>query len=140
MLRSRTTTRVTSSWRSRMLQGISTRFCGRTESCTIWAGWGGPDAGLVGSFKGNVEMNERGQVVACSDTNSTINPVTGTPTIDPFLWDKEEGMIDLGTLGGTSGCAIYLNNRGQVVGYSNVAGDLTLHPFLWDRGVIKDLG
>jgi len=80
-----------------MLQGISTRFCGRTESCTIWAGWGGPDAGLVGSFKGNVEMNERGQVIACSDTNSTINPVTGTPTIDPFLWDKEDGMIDLGT-------------------------------------------
>ena len=102
---------------------------------------GGPDAGLVGSFKGNVEMNERGQVVACSDTNSTINPVTGTPTIDPFLWDKEQGMIDLGTLGGTSGCAIYLNNRGQVVGYSNIAGDLTFHPFLWERGEgMKDLG
>ena len=66
---------------------------------------GGPDAGLVGSSKGNGEMNERGQVVACSDTNSTINPVTGTPTIDPFLWDKEEGMIDLGTLGGTSSAA-----------------------------------
>jgi probable HAF family extracellular repeat protein len=101
---------------------------------------GGPDAGLVGSFKGNVEMNERGQVVACSFTNSTINPVTSTPTVDPFLWDKEQGMIDLGTLGGTSGCAIYLNNRGQVVGYSNTAGDLTTHPFLWERGEIKDLG
>jgi probable HAF family extracellular repeat protein len=104
---------------------------------------GGPDAGLLGGppfNKGNVEMNERGQVVACSYTNSTINPVTGTPTVDPFLWDKEQGMIDLGTLGGTSGCAIYLNNRGQVVGYSNMAGDLTAHPFLWERGEIKDLG
>src|SRR5215469_4954373 len=53
---------------------------------------GGPDAGLLGGppfNKGNVEMNERGQVVACSYTNSTINPVTGTPTVDPFLWDKE---------------------------------------------------
>jgi len=49
-------------------------------------------------------------------------------------------MLDLGTLGGTSGCAIYLNNRGQVVGYSNLDGDLATHPFLWDRGVIKDLG
>jgi probable HAF family extracellular repeat protein len=49
-------------------------------------------------------------------------------------------MIDLGTLGGTSGCAINLNNRGQVVGYSNMAGDLTAHPFLWERGEIKDLG
>src|SRR5215469_3262904 len=104
---------------------------------------GGPDAGLLGGapfFKGNVEMNERGQVVACSFTNSTINPVTGTPTVDPFLWDKEQGMIDLGTLGGTSGCAINLNNRGQVVGYSNMAGDLTAHPFLWERGEMKDLG
>ena len=101
---------------------------------------GGPDAGIVGSFKGNVEMNERGQVVACSFTNSTINPVTGTPTVDPFLWDKEQGMIDLGTLGGTSGCAVYLNNRGQVVGYSNVSGDLFFHPFLWERGEMKDLG
>jgi probable HAF family extracellular repeat protein len=106
---------------------------------------GGPDAGVVGSFKGNVEMNERSQVVACSDTNSTINPVTGSPTIDPFLWENG-AMIDLGTLGGTSGCAIYLNNRGQVVGYSNVAGDVgcpdmcEFHPFLWERGVIKDLG
>jgi len=102
---------------------------------------GGPDAGLVGSFKGNVEMNERGQVVACSDTNSTINSVTGTPTVDPFLWDKEQGMMDLGTLGGTSGCAIYLNNRGQVVGYSNLPGDLTTHPFLWSKpGPMQDLG
>ena len=106
---------------------------------------GGPDAGLVGTF-GNVEMNERGQVVACSDTNSTINPVTGTPTVHPFLWDKEQGMIDLGTVGGTSGCAFFVNNRGQVIGYSNVAGDAgcpdacQLHPFLWERGVIKDLG
>jgi probable HAF family extracellular repeat protein len=108
---------------------------------------GGPDAGLVGSIKGNVEMNESGQVVACSDTNSTINPVTQTPTIDPFLWDKEDGMIDLGTLGGTSGCAIYINNRGQVVGFSDVAGDQGCpnaclpHPFLWERGEgMKDLG
>ena len=43
-------------------------------------------------------------------------------------------------LGGTSGCAIYLNNREQVVGYSNLAEDLTLHPFLWERGIMRDLG
>ena len=100
----------------------------------------GTDAGTLG-FKGNVEINERGQVAACSFTNTTINSVTGTPTLDPFLWDKEVGLLDLGTLGGTSGCAINLNNHGQVVGYSNVAGDLTLHPFLWaTHGPMQDLG
>jgi probable HAF family extracellular repeat protein len=98
---------------------------------------GGPDAGLLG-MDGNVEMNERGQVVACSYTNSTPNPVTGTPTLAPFLWDGK--MLDLGSLGGTSGCAIFLNNQGQVVGYSNLAGDQTFHPFLWERGQLTDLG
>ena len=108
---------------------------------------GGPDAGLIG-FKGNVEMNERGQVVACSLTSLTPNPDTGLPPVDPFLWDKEKGMLDLGSLGGASGCAINLNNRGQVVGYSSLAehpgacltGGPGCHPFLWDRGVLTDLG
>jgi probable HAF family extracellular repeat protein len=49
-------------------------------------------------------------------------------------------MLDLGSLGGTFGLANWLNNRGQVVGQSNLAGDLTAHPFLWDRGSLKDLG
>jgi probable HAF family extracellular repeat protein len=99
---------------------------------------GGPDAGVIG-FKGNVEMNERGQVVACSLTSSMPNPATGLPPVDPFLWENGK-MLDLGSLGGTSGCAIYLNNRGQVVGYSNLEGDLATHPFLWDRGALTDLG
>jgi probable HAF family extracellular repeat protein len=49
-------------------------------------------------------------------------------------------MIDLGTLGGTCGSADALNNRGKVVGLSNLAGNLTYHPFLWSRGVLTDLG
>ena len=50
-------------------------------------------------------------------------------------------MIDLGTLGGTSGIPTAFNNRGEVVGQSNLAGDLSFHPFLWTRrGGIKDLG
>jgi len=104
---------------------------------------GGPDAGLLGGLpvrKGNVEMNDRGQVVACSYIDYNPNPGTGVPTVDPFLWDNEKGMVDLGTLGGTNGCAINLNNRAQVVGYSNLAGDASAHPFLWDRGVLTDLG
>jgi probable HAF family extracellular repeat protein len=49
-------------------------------------------------------------------------------------------MLDLGTLGGTLGVAHWLNNRGQVVGQSDLVGDSTAHPFLWDRGSLKDLG
>jgi probable HAF family extracellular repeat protein len=101
---------------------------------------GGPDAGLVGS-EGNVEMNEKGQIVACSYINYTPNPATGIPTFDPFLWDKKKGMRDLGGLGGTMGCAIDINNHGDVVGYSNLPGDTASHPFVWVApGPMQDLG
>jgi len=92
---------------------------------------GGPDA--VGFF-----VNERGQVVGASYTNSIPNPTTGLPTLDPYLWEKG-AMIDLGTLGGTNGSAFLLNNRGDVIGTSNLAGDQTSHPFLWHDGKLIDL-
>jgi probable HAF family extracellular repeat protein len=51
-------------------------------------------------------------------------------------------MTDLGTFGGTFGFPLALNNRGQVVGQSNLVGDLTAHPFLWPGkdGNMQDLG
>jgi probable HAF family extracellular repeat protein len=49
-------------------------------------------------------------------------------------------MRNLGSLGGTFGGANAINNRSQVVGQSNLAGDLTAHPFVWDHGKMRDLG
>jgi probable HAF family extracellular repeat protein len=89
---------------------------------------GGPDA--VSSF-----INERGQIAGFS--------YTSTMAVDPFLWEKGK-MIDLGSLGGTfggEGDGMALNNHGQVVGASNVAGDVYSHPFLWTPpGPMRDLG
>jgi probable HAF family extracellular repeat protein len=84
-------------------------------------------------------MNEQGQIAGFSLTSFIPNPTTGIPTADPFLW-KDGRMLDVGTLGGTFGNANALNNHGQVVGVSNLAGDLTFHPFFWDRGVLIDVG
>lgn len=48
-------------------------------------------------------------------------------------------MIDLGGLGGTIGFPVWLNDWGQVVGFSDVAGDASNHGFLWSRGKMTDL-
>jgi probable HAF family extracellular repeat protein len=102
---------------------------------------GGPDAWAA-------SVNERGQIAGWSLVNSTVNPVTGQPTQHPFLWQGGR-MIDLGTLGGNlavvgslheGGSGAGLNNRGQVIGTSTLEGDLIHHPFLWDKGVLTDLG
>jgi probable HAF family extracellular repeat protein len=50
---------------------------------------------------------------------------------------------DLGTLGGSGGdgaSAEAISNNGWVVGVSNLAGDTTVHSFLWRDGEMTDLG
>jgi probable HAF family extracellular repeat protein len=94
---------------------------------------GGPDAlpNLI---------NERGQIVGFSFTDSTPNQSTGALTQDPFLWENGR-MTDLGTLGGTQGSANWINSRGDVVGTSNLPGDMTTDAFLWTKSEgMKDLG
>lgn len=95
---------------------------------------------LGGTDSAAFSINERGQIAGMSFTDTTVNPATGVPTLDPFLWENGN-MLDLGTLGGTIGVAFALNNRGQVVGASDLAGDNGGHAFLWDRkGGMQDLG
>ncbi len=86
---------------------------------------GGPDSSA--SF-----VNQRGQIAGEFFTSFTPNSSTGVPTQDPFFWENGK-MVDIGTLGGTVGSPGWMNNRGQVVGSSNLAGDQTFHAFLWDH-------
>jgi len=51
----------------------------------------------------------------------------------------EYEVIDLGTLGGPSANALGINNAGQVVGEADTAEGLR-HPYVWDSGVMTDLG
>jgi probable HAF family extracellular repeat protein len=102
---------------------------------------GGPDAwaGLV---------NERGQVAGVSYTSFNANATNGTcapnaPGQNPFFWQKDTGIVDIGTLGGTCGVPNAMNNRGQVVGQSYLAGNLVARAFLWDKNAnppLTDLG
>ena len=97
---------------------------------------GGPDAE-------GFNINRRGQIFGISYTNSTPDPVTGLPPLHPFVWTKETGMRDLGSLGGALGfvnceCGGF-NNQGQAVGMSNLAGDTVADPFFWDGENLIDL-
>lgn len=83
-------------------------------------------------------INDRGQVAGVSLTNSVVNPTTGYPTLDPFLWENGT-MKDLGTFGGLSGGVAGLNNNGQVAGNSNLPGDQDSLGFLWSQGILTPI-
>jgi probable HAF family extracellular repeat protein len=76
-------------------------------------------------------INAAGQVVGSSD-------ITGSKAAHPFLFTAGS-MVDLGTLGGTSGSAGSINGFSQVVGESLTSGDAADHAFLWQNGVMLDL-
>jgi probable HAF family extracellular repeat protein len=101
------------------------------------------DLGTLGGPDSNAwTINARGEIAGWSFTSFDANPSTGAPTMDPFFWSPENGkMIDIGSLGGTSSYVTMVNDRGQVAGASNLAGDGTEHPFLWSKSTgMLDLG
>jgi probable HAF family extracellular repeat protein len=91
-------------------------------------------------------INDKGQAVGASGTCASFNPNSGLYLVEDHALLWENGRVtDLGNLGGSGGiagnhaCAI--NNRGQVVGHSELADDTTFHGFLWTGETgMRDLG
>jgi probable HAF family extracellular repeat protein len=96
-------------------------------------------------------INNRGQVVGASSGQHR-----GGYETHAFLWEKGEGLRDLGTLGGKQSMigSIYrgigeaafgtyfptaINDLGQIVGASTLRNG-HLHGFLWQDGTMTDLG
>jgi probable HAF family extracellular repeat protein len=87
-------------------------------------------------------INERGQVVGSSGScaNTVVTAVGLFVGAHAVLWDNGT-VTSLGTLGGTMGKACAINDRGEVVGFSSLPGDSSVHSFLWTKeGGMKDLG
>jgi probable HAF family extracellular repeat protein len=113
--------------------------------------WKNGGASALPTFRGDpvgvaASINDKGQVVGASGACAAFNPNTGLYMVEnhALLWEDGK-VIDLGNLGGTGGpagnhaCA--LNNRGQVVGHSELANDSTFHGFLWTEATkMRDLG
>jgi probable HAF family extracellular repeat protein len=103
-------------------------------------------SGVNNSAAGSI--NSRGWITGQSQ-NGLTNPDTGSPEIRAVLW-KHGHIQDLGSLGGhTFVIGVYVNDSGQVVGISdNAIPDpfsvfgigVQLRTFLWEDGVIKDIG
>jgi probable HAF family extracellular repeat protein len=98
-------------------------------------GNGGAMADL-GTLPGRAEsfahaINDSGQIAGSSDNN--IN--SQTPTDHAFLYTGTPGsggsMADLGTLGGSASVGEAINRRGQVAGYSYIAGNADTHAFIY---------
>jgi probable HAF family extracellular repeat protein len=92
-------------------------------------------------------INDKGQVVGASGICSPINPDTGVYILSrhALLWERGR-MTDLGNLGGTGAtgpgnAALEINNKGEIVGVSDLKGDAHFHAFFWTpEKHIEDLG
>ena len=91
-------------------------------------------------------INQNGQIVGASGHCAEFNPnlLSSMQPIHALLW-QEGAVTDLGNLGGkgtfNGHIAININNKGQVVGGSDLPGDAAFHAFLWSpKTGMKDLG
>ncbi len=128
----------------------------KEQHAVLWRGGSIEDLGTLGGrWSGASGINDRGQIVGGA-VNNIADPVsllyfvigglTNGTQQRAVLW--ENGTThDLGTLGGPDAYAEYINERGQIAGYSYTGSKInpttgipTVHPFLWDHGKMTDLG
>ena len=91
-------------------------------------------------------INDEGQAVGISGSCLPFDPNLGLYMRDTHAVIWQNGVVtDLGNLGGDGGfggnhaCAI--NNYGQVVGHSDLAGDTAFHGYVWNKTTgMKDIG
>jgi probable HAF family extracellular repeat protein len=84
-------------------------------------------------------IDDKGEAVGGSGPICGTGPVPSL-SVHAVLW-RNGSAINLGSFGGTmNNVAVAINNQGQIVGFSDVAGDAAFHAFLWERGKMQDLG
>jgi len=96
-------------------------------------------------------INSRGWATGQSQS-ATIDPALAIPEFHAVLWKQDRPIMDLGMLpGGTESLGIYVNDSGQVIGFSDngIADPFSslffftgtqIHTFVWDNGTMRDIG
>src|SRR5208337_135057 len=88
-------------------------------------------------------LNNKGEMVGASGGCAAYDGRYGLPLAPKhaLLWRKGSVPVDLGNLGGKiNNAAFAINDNEQVVGTSDLPGDQYQHAFLWQKGVMSDLG
>jgi probable HAF family extracellular repeat protein len=79
------------------------------------------------------DIDETGHVVVGTSGYCLTGPVQTTSAVHVVLW-RDGNPVNLGSLGGTeNNFALRTNERGQVVGTSELSGNATYHAFLWQK-------
>ena len=118
---------------------------GQQTRAFLWHNGTMQDVGTLGTGTDAIAqfINERGQVFGWSYTGAQGSGSCAGGAFpmatDSFIWDKEHGMRDLGTFGGTCTLALATSEGGSVVGFSTNPQGLS-RAFLWKNGSMQDLG
>lgn len=111
----------------------------------LWAQGSPTNLGSLGGrlFSTAAALNEQDDVVGGADLAGDTAPCR--PRCHSFLWTRRAGIQDLGTLpGDVASLGGWINDKGQVVGWSCTANPITAPPsrcraYLWQHNVMTDL-
>ncbi|MFT3684270.1 MAG: GC-type dockerin domain-anchored protein [Phycisphaerales bacterium] len=89
-----------------------------------------------------IETSSFGEALGVNDAQEVVGYSYTTTGTVAFYWSQASGELNLGGLGNAHSIARSINNRGEVVGQSYIAGTSAVqHAFVWRRGdaVMTDL-
>jgi probable HAF family extracellular repeat protein len=88
-----------------------------------------------------IGINDHGQVIGVSGdcVSPNFNGNSGITPLHAVLWQHGTATY-LKTLGGSWAFPWAINSKGQVAGQSETMNDATIDAFLWQDGVMTDLG
>ncbi|WP_266171908.1 hypothetical protein [Dyella subtropica] len=124
------------------ISGLCDQAVGRFSArhAVLWQNGTVTDIGNLGGVAWHTPMaiNLQGHVVGFSNVSASDG---GHLHEHAFLWTRNAGMQDLGTLypGDVHSQAFGINARDQVVGLSCTAHFASCHAFLWENGRMTDL-
>ena len=108
----------------------------------LWQDGQPTDLGNIGGHGWNTPtfINNQGQIVGFANASGDLVNGQLALKFHAFLWTKDRGMRDLGTLSGDAiSEALGINEIGQVVGVSYGPGFSHPRAFLWQNDVMTDL-